>query len=174
MDSYRNKYGKLPVVLNELLALPPSDPSHLTKEDLQNPDWQYAEKPDALAGKEQPVCPYAQNFVVNRPDGTPKPAFPEKGERDVWLYSDLAARSGTVRYPDGSVDRHFSGVYVVLFSDGTIGKFKHKQTYFVVHAKLPGPTMGFPGMTGYTKKLYDFADSPANKPWKNLRVTYED
>jgi hypothetical protein len=175
MDAYRKKHGKLPPGLNELAELPASDPSHLTREDLQNPDWQYSEDPGALAGWERPLCDYAQRFLMKkRPDGTPLPAFPADGERDVWVKSDLAARSGTVLYPDGSADKRFSGAFVVLFSDGSIGKFKHREVFFIENAILPGPILGFPGETGYTKKLYDFADSPANKPWKNLRVSYED
>jgi hypothetical protein len=170
MDAYRKRHKGFPRSLQDLVKR-----GQLTKEDLQNPDWKYAEDPDALAGKEQPACVYAQNFLVKRPDKTPKPAFPKKGELDVWLYSNLTAMRGTVLYPDWSEDRHFSGVFVVLFSDGTIGRFKHKEVFTVDNLNYPRATsMAFPGMTGYKGERVPFAAYRANKPWKNLRVTYEE
>lgn len=169
MDGYRKKHGSLPLGLSGLVAA-----GSLAEEDLQNPDWQYAERPDALAGKEQPACVYAMTFVFKRPDGTPIPAFPKVGELDVWLYSDLSARSGTVRYPDGSADKHFSGWFVVLFSDGSVRKFRHKEVFMVENLNFArAKTIAFPGMTGFRGKRIPFAEDLANKPRKNLRVTYE-
>ena len=170
MDDYRKRNDKCPDCLEDLMKA-----GQLADEDLQNPDWNYAEQPDALAGKTEPACVYAQNFMANRPDGTPKPAFPKKGELDVWVFSDLTARRGTVLYPDGSRDMHYSGVFVVLFSDGSIRKFKHKEVFMVDEVNFPGArSIAFPGMTGYKGERLPFAEDRSNKPWKKLRVTYEE
>ncbi len=92
-----------------------------------------------------PVCTQLRGEATRWP---PKPAFPRKGELDVWLSSNLTARSNVRLYPDGRQDRHYSGVYVVLFSDGSIKQFKHEDLFYVENSDLPGPSIAFPGMTG--------------------------
>lgn len=171
--AFRKVHSRLPN-LGELLDVskPLVKGVQLSREDLQNPDWQYSEDPMALAGKKQPSCPYAINFAAKRPDGTPKPAFPRKGELDVWLFSNLTARSNTRLYPDGTRERHYSGVHVVLFSDGSIRQFKHEDLFYVENSDLPGPSIAYPGMTGYKGKKWAFAEARWNKPSAKLRVTY--
>lgn len=89
------------------------------------------------------------------------------------MYSDLAVRSNTIVYPDKSQDVLYSGVYVVLYSDGSIREFSHKETFYVEVAGLPMKRLAFPGMAGYSKIAYDWEHSPMGTPSRMMRISYE-
>ncbi|PMY11829.1 hypothetical protein C1X42_32900, partial [Pseudomonas sp. FW305-BF8] len=63
---------------------------------------------------------YESSFRAVRPNGTSKPAFPAKGERDVWSVCPIYVRSNVHvnRDTTGSINRQ--GAYLVLWSDGKI------------------------------------------------------
>ncbi len=175
LDAFRVKHGRFPTHAEFRDTSKPLVEGHnLTEADRRNPDWKYSESPGALLGMKPGSTDYAVPFLSRRPDGTPKPAFPAAGELDVWMFSNLTAKSNAVIYQDSSKDVLYSGEYVVLFSDGSIRKFKHKETFFVECSWLPGPPLSFPGMTGYTKVAFDFEHSPYAKASRVFRVSYEE
>lgn len=78
----------------------------------------------------------------------------------------------SLKQPDGAHEVRFAGVYVVLFSDGSIKRFSHKQLFFVDDVNLPGDSLAFPGMTGYTKVAYTWEE--LYKRASRTRVTYDE
>lgn len=170
LNAYRRVHRALPTPETFLdTSKPLVEGTQLSPEDFTVPDWSASERGSNWA--KAPSCMYALHFASARPDGTMKPAFPAQAERDVWLSSDLSAMTGAIDRPDGSQEMHLSGVYVVLFSDGSIERFSHRELFFVDDVTIPGDSLAFPGMTGYTKVAYTFEELLKRSP--RLRVTFE-
>jgi hypothetical protein len=63
---------------------------------------------------------YKWTYRSPRPDGSPKPLVPGKGERDTWLVTDVLSRSNRIVYRDGTYSIEPEGYLLVLWSDGTV------------------------------------------------------
>lgn len=174
IDAFRKLHKRLPTKAelrerSKLLV----DGAPLTEQDFHNPDYPFSEHPSALRGESMGWSDYAMQISVRRPDGSAMEAFPTPGKLDIWMYSDLTARFNAKVYQDGSQDAHFSGVFVVLFSDGSIRQFKHKETFFVKCADgIPGPQHSFPGTSFHLGIAYDWEHSPLATPNEVYRVSY--
>lgn len=176
LDAYRRKYHRLPKSSEFFdLSKPLVDGLKLEEEDLRNPDYVFSERAAASKGRGPGRTDYGLCFPVVRPDGTPRAPFPGSGELDIWMYSDLTAKSNLRDFEDLSKHARYSGVYVVLFSNGSIRKFKHKETVYVRCADgVPGPLHSFPGATGHLGIAYYWEHSPLATENEVFRVTYAD
>ncbi|MDX2066024.1 MAG: hypothetical protein SFX74_09805 [Fimbriimonadaceae bacterium] len=153
MVAFRKLHGRLPS-LRELLDFerPLAPGHHLREEDFVAADYQYSDRYLPEAENHSYMFAYANE----RPDGTPKPAFPKPGERDVWLVSDDYTRLNVVTYPDERSARDYRGVYVVLWSDGKIEKIRNADT---LHSPTDGGwLLAFPGETGVSKHAQTHAE----------------
>jgi hypothetical protein len=118
--AYRQEKGKLPEPKDLFDFSRPIAPGiQLKEEDLRTPDAHLA---DGYTKGDQSFSEYALTYLTPRPNGQPRPAFPKDGERDVWLYCETYARTGTRVYRDHTTKLEPMGYYVVLWSDGVIEK----------------------------------------------------
>jgi hypothetical protein len=174
IDEYRRRHDRLPTmaVLKDRKSAFNVE-NGLTEDDYRNPDYKFSEHswPD---GRVANISDYAINFGSLRPNGEQKPVYTKEGELDVWAYSNLTAKSNAIEYQDGSRDHHFAGEYVVLFSDGSIKQFKHRETLYVESSWLPGPMLAFPGQTGYERIVWTWDKQPIFQSNPMVRVTYGD
>jgi len=129
--TFRKSKGRLPKG-GEFLTLNSDGESAvgLTHDDLHNPDRRFADGKDVREGAKL-SCDYALAWLAKRKDGTKKPSFPKRGERDVWMISQDYIRDGLTIYPDGTGKYHKKGVYVVLFSDGKIERIPYSATLLI-------------------------------------------
>ena len=89
-----------------------------TANDFQNPDVGLPEDPAWKPARME--ARYALKYLFKRPDLKPKPAFPGKGEKDLWISTENQfVREAFVNGPEGTEFKEF-GVVVGLFSDGTV------------------------------------------------------
>lgn len=118
---YREKHNRLPEERELRTLKEASVPGGivLTKEDWSNPDAKFANYAPRLEDHA-----YSPTFS-ERSDGTPKPAWPKKGERDIWMWCDIYTRTNERLFPDGGISYHYNGVVVVLWSDGKIERVKY-------------------------------------------------
>jgi hypothetical protein len=174
LDGFRKEAGRLPTAEEFLERRVLKDGFQLEVSDLENPDWTSADGLDAI-NRVGRGCHSKLSFGTPRPDGTPKPAFPNVGERDLWMLSELTARSNTVMYPGGKQKSRFTGYFVGLFSDGSIETFKHREMLFVRRPGEPGKEyLTVPGVARLPDKVIRWPDHPAYKPRDNYEVTFED
>jgi hypothetical protein len=174
LDGYRKEVGRLPTADEFLERRALKNGLQLTEDDLKNPDWTIADGMDAIQRIDR-KCHYTVSFDSPRPDGTPKPAFPKDGERDLWMLSQLTARSNTILYPGGRQKSHFTGYFVSLFSDGSIEMFRHKEMLFVARPGEPRmPYLTTPGVAGLPEKVTPWPDHVAFRPRENYEVSFEE
>lgn len=157
---YRKVHNKLPHPGDLFdLSKPISPGIRLRKEDLKNPDHKFADGFDARRGDYRPND-YAPAYSGKRYDGTPKPAFPKKGERDVWFYTMDYTRSNQVVHQDFTDTYHYKGFMVVLWSDGKVEQIPYSKVYMAgVNSNSFG--FGFKGETGLPKTAI-----PITEWWK--------
>lgn len=146
MRAYNKQYGQFPTSLRHLVSYTKTWPAwqRLTMEDLSSPD---ASKSDEPTHTTYTKC-YMWSFRAPRPDGSPKPALPKPGERDVWLVSQNAYRSNHVVYPDGSQTYRPEGYFLVLWSDGAVERVKPDDRVLVSSGRSCGGEIAFRGAAG--------------------------
>ena len=116
---FRKTHGRLPH-FNELkdFSRPISPGISLSAADFRNPDVGLPEDPAWKPSRME--ARYAIKYELARPNGKQKPAFPAKGERDLWISTENQyTREAFVNGPDGKKFKYY-GVVVGLFSDGTV------------------------------------------------------
>ena len=93
MDAFRHIHNRLPE-LKEItdFSKPLAPGFQLTKDDFNSPDRIYS---DGYSPRDK-TLEYQFTYVQKRPDGTPRPAFPANGEKDVWMVSDGYVRSNQI------------------------------------------------------------------------------
>lgn len=155
IDQFRRKNNRLPE-LREILsdALRSDNPNMLGLEDQTTPDGHL--KDGHTPGATNDTYFYA--FRTKRPDGNARPAFPKSGEKDVWVYTDAYVRRRQTVYQDHRSTFQPSGVYVVLWSDGTIEKVPMPEMlkYRVSDTEW---RYTFRGQAGVPKDAVSWADS---------------
>lgn len=143
IDSYRKRYHKLPE-LKELLDRKAPEVYRLSVGDLQVPDAKYGDSFNEMdLSHPQFMC----LFTEPRPDGTLRPVFTPRGERDVWMACDAYVRHNQYDWINGQKTYRLEGVYVVLWSDGQIEQIPLKNGLWYPQANA-GWVMDFPGQTG--------------------------
>lgn len=145
--AYRAKNGALPPSMKVLA----SGSYGLTKADLENPDMMFADggiKPGRHSA-------YESSFRATRPDGAKKPAFPAKGERDVWAVCPIYVRSNARVNRDTTSSVNMQGAYLVLWSDGKIESMKPDAR--LAYADSHGYHRAFKGQAGSPKTSTNLA-----------------
>jgi len=117
MIAFRNLHGRLPTGRVEL-SKPIAPGIQLTDNDFTNPDAKTAAY--AASNPLGDVEPsYMSRYLHRRPNGEKKPAFPGKGERDLWFVSNHYMRMVVLNVGDHKSVTYY-GKLVGLFSDGEI------------------------------------------------------
>ena len=155
MNSYREKHNGLPS-LGELLGSG-SKPGLIAQEDQVLPDQEFK---DGLPDPSKNDC-FTWAYRSPRPNGQPKPAFPSTGEKDVWVYTDLYIRRNQTIMPDGHSEFEPRGVYVVLWSDGTIEKVPMQDAVLIGEGL--SSTYSFAGQAGNPKKTETWGERARNE-----------
>lgn len=150
IDAFRTRHHRLPAG-KEVDELGPPDA-------WTNPDTAYGDQPYA-AKRARGQYHYMMSFLSLRADGTPKPAFPRRGEKDVWLVADQYVRYNQRQTLDKLSEMKLEGSYVVLWSDGTIEQIPLKDQ-IVVWAEAKRGSHCFKGEAGIPKgvKVQSIAD----------------
>jgi len=160
MIGFRTNRGRLPAGFElKDLSRPIAPGIQLTIDDISCSD---AKTPEFAASRpETPGPDYEFNYRGVRPNGRHKPAFPQKGEKDLWFSSKHYKR--TMAIGKGNNARMVNyGVIVGLFSDGDIQIRSMDQLVAVRHWSN-GMQIRFPDETGLPKGLLSVNDT-----WQNL------
>lgn len=162
MVAFRGTHGRLPngMELHDLNK-PIAAGIRLTADDLTNRDARTPEYAASLPKGFDPEPQYAVLYRGRRPNGDKKPAFPRRGERDLWFESRHYMRRFVVGKGPNSNVKYF-GVMVGLFSDGKIEVRPMDQMV----ARRLGPNalkIEFPDQTGMPKDTL-----PAEEMWQRL------
>ena len=157
MDAFRRINNRLPEPEEMMDFSKPLAPGHqLTREDFNTPDWPYSDR--YLQKDRNPN--YQFTYYTARPDGTPRPAFPAKGEKDIWFRCDDYTRSNQIVQRDHTKDSFFpTGVFVVLWSDGSIEKVPvQDEAHFQDPKQRNALISSIKGQAGLPKKIITAAD----------------
>lgn len=118
MIAFRRIHGRLPTPQElEDWSKPIAPGIQLTQADFKFKD-------DYLSDGYSPLDRHASELTFSyeapRPDGSPKPADPPPGEKDVWLVCTDYAHSNTIYLRGYSSRETPTGFFIVLYSDGSI------------------------------------------------------
>lgn len=163
MTAYRNQNRKLPTISELLDFSHPLGGIQLSESDFNPPDMRYAD--GYIEGQKNPSS-FMFSYIQPRPDGSPKPAFPKRGERDVWLVSTDYVRSNQVVYADRHSKMRFSGEYVVLWSDGKIDEVPVTDSLYRGTGKES--TLSFRGETGLPDKVTTLKELRGNDRFNQI------
>ncbi len=167
LDAYRKKNNELPppgvLMRGEL------DGKQLLSEseDFYLPDQNCSEQT-----KDRKSSPFEFSYWANRPDGTRKPASPQKGQRDIWMvcreYSKMN-RSSRVGIANSRLFHRVkyepSGFDIVLWSDGAVEKISpEKRISFYANGEYIESYFGQVGLQG--KEIATFAQMISQKSIK--------
>ena len=161
IDQYRRVHKELPRALIARGQKSFLGAVEVDKELLTNPDSALFDT------KREALHCYVEAFRTNRPNGKARPAFPAKGERDVWISTDIYTRRNQVVLQSGVQKFHLKGVFVVLFSDGKIEKIPFGDAILSPKGKSEW-VWTFPGQTGLPKGSVKYRDFVKSGP----RATY--
>jgi hypothetical protein len=126
----------------------------LKKQDLENPDWVYAD-----GGRRQANESYVWTFMSRLREDPTFPPRPKAGEKYEWLGCDLYLNIEARVKDDGTATLHHSGVYIVLWSDGRIDEIPHGDLLQVpVKGKQRMWRRSAPGETGLPKNAVRMRD----------------
>ena len=118
MIAFRRIHGRLPTPQELEDWSKPLAPGH----QLTQADFKF--KDDYLNDGYSPLDRHASELMLSyeapRPDGSPKPADPPQGEKDVWLVCMDYAHANIVYTRAGPSLTTPTGFFIVLYSDGSI------------------------------------------------------
>jgi hypothetical protein len=149
IDKFRRQNGRLPNLPELGGSKATGLPGLLPAEAWTNPDTRYSDGLDPK-GRGSMRFHYQVSYLAARPDGSQKPAFPKKGERDVWILADQCVRKNMVRFSNHRVAMTLKGCFVVLWSDGTIERI-HPAKQLVVPVTTSRSGFAFEGQAGLPK-----------------------
>jgi hypothetical protein len=169
LDRYRAKHKKFPPIGQFLdTSKPLVDDVRLSPEHFQNPDHSLSDR-TYLEGD----LPYSFGFLGKRPDETPVPVFPQPGERDVWVKCDIYARHRQVVFPDGGAEHTIHGVYVVLWSDGSVEQIPAKDLLLAPVSGVDGRFRNcLPGQAGVPADAFPYSEKFRTQG--NIKYEYRD
>ncbi|HJP83691.1 MAG TPA: hypothetical protein VJ835_09315 [Fimbriimonadaceae bacterium] len=163
---YRKATGHLPTrqkVLWDLIKQPEYG-IELSELDLKCSDALTASYTDSKPVTTDPR--YHLKWNGKRPDGSKKPDFPAKGERDLWAFSNHYKRGRSVDLGAKYPYVQYYGFVIGLFSDGTVVVLPAKDLVAVRKGSNSWTTY-FPTETGVPKNAI-----PENKMAKQLIDQY--
>jgi hypothetical protein len=120
LTAYAKTNSRLPEDPRELVAFTSEWPANrrVTEEAFYSPDYKSSDVYSPLDEK----FSYMWAYRSPRADGTSKPAFPKRGERDVWLATESYVRENKKVFRDGTYVSQPTGSYLLLWSDGKVEK----------------------------------------------------
>ncbi len=153
MVGFRKRTGRLPDLIELMGDTEGTSKVGLTPDDLKNPDARYA---DGYRPSEN-LSTYMFPYIGPRPDGTPKPALPARGERDVWVACRDYERNNQFVRDDGSSTEDLRGFQMVLWSDGTIERVTPDRMV-LRRESARASVFEYPGQAGLPKDVIPYGE----------------
>lgn len=147
---YANEKGEFPD--DPRLLIGPT--AHLPEDQRVTPTTFFTtdyRKADRFRTADETFC-YEWTYRTPRADGTKKQPFPPRGERDVWLATDIYIRDGKTVFRDGSFTVEPVGYYLTMWSDGKIERTPLRD-HLLASLGDGGQTYFFRGESGSISKM---------------------
>jgi len=163
--AYRSVNSKLPTLRELLDFSKPLTPGHqLQEDDFKTPDHVYA---DNYLEKDQSPSHYMLSLYGTRSDGSATSVVSSTSSRDVWLVCTDYTRTNQTVHRDRHSEYEYSGVFVVLWSDGAVEKIRNGDQLVMPTGKTRA--MYFKGQSGIPPTAVTFREQ-ASKDQLNKSV----